>query len=464
MQNRYCGAVAQSSLLGSGMPQTFKPIFSIAKHGKRPANTAFILSRYSSNSLRGNDPSAAFLQQAQTALANSEICQDSSMPCQLSPFRSDPCSSLRHHGRIAKNQQDRNPAIQRGVPFLAGTFPVSRSIYLTALPQKVIPQSHSANRRVTRPTSSPVIYLAPAPKHPGLRFRFGGPNDLWKTPVCQSRLQSQKARPPILPSAPVLRSPLARILAWISASWKCRQQHRRGSVSKNMFGQGSSPYGPIANPVSGRFGLLRKKSHRVLRFRRMRLCDRGQRIPDHQDPRPRMSFPEASQWLGSRRVCVQTRPLEKSSSVCRGQTADSRRSRRSPAVDAFQRSKICLSRLGYEPENSSLASLEILRQTGHDRKEYTRASLRLSSRENSYGGLGGQCGFLSDSSLGLQPCALVQKALLAPRISLRHAGYDSDGFPCLAGQVNPSWSPQPASIAQRLSLSKVVRKCSQENR
>ena len=98
MQNRYYGAVAQSSLLGSGMPQTFKPIFSIEKHGKRPANTAFILSRYSSNSLRGDDPSAAFLQQAQTALANSEICQDSSMPCELSPFRSDPCPPLRHSG------------------------------------------------------------------------------------------------------------------------------------------------------------------------------------------------------------------------------------------------------------------------------------------------------------------------------------------------------------------------------
>ena len=112
------------------------------------------------------------------------------MPCQLSPFRSDPCSSLRHHAGLRRINKPKscNTTVFLSLLDFPG-FPINLP---SGASSKVIPQSHSANRRVTRPTSSPVIYLAPAPNHPGLRFRFGGPNDLWKTPVCQSRLQPQK--------------------------------------------------------------------------------------------------------------------------------------------------------------------------------------------------------------------------------------------------------------------------------
>src|SRR5512139_74885 len=394
------------------MPRIFEPLILRSDHAKRAANTAFILCRYPFNSFRRNDPFTAFLQQAQAAMANSEICQDPSTQYQLSPFRSHPRSPLCHNGGTAKNQQDRNPSIQWGLPFLAGPFQVSRSINPTPIPQEASTQNHSANRRFTRSAASQVVCLAQTPSHPGLRFRLCRHHDLRKVPVCQSRLQPQKARSEILPSPPVLRSPFAGILAWLPASRRCGYRHWSGSVSENLFGQSSPKHRSIANPDPCGFGFLCQKSHRIPRFGRLRLCDCGQRIPDDQSPGSGMSFPEASQWLGSGQVRLQTRPMEKTSSVCRGQTPDSRRSRRSPTVDPFQRPKICLSRFGHESEDPSLASLEILRQTGYDRKECSRAPLRLSSGQNPDRRLGSQCGFLSDPSLCLQHCPLVQKALL----------------------------------------------------
>ncbi len=70
----------------------------------------------------------------------------------------------------------------------------------------------------------------------------------------------------------------------------------------------------------------------------------------------------------------------------------------------------------------------------------TVTSLRLSSGQNPYKRLGSQCGFLSDASLCLQHCPLVQKALLAQRIPLHHAGYDSHDFLVLPAKLTQKGS------------------------
>lgn len=73
----------------------------------------------------------------------------------------------------------------------------------------------------------------------------------------------------------------------------------------------------------------------------------------------------------------------------------------------------------------SLASLAVLCQASHDRKEYSRTSLRLSIREDSNRRLDSQRRVLSDTAVRLQPRALVQATLSAQGISLCNSGYDS---------------------------------------
>ena len=215
MQNGYFDAVAQSSLIVSPMPQTIKPLISPFKHAKRPAKTGFVLYRYPPHSLRRHDPSAAFLQQAQTTMAPSEIYQDPSIPCYVSSLRPHPRPSLCHHGRITKNQQDRDLTIQRGVSFPPGTLPIPRSIHAPTISQTASPQSHPPTRRLTRSTSSSAVFPAQAPNDLDFRSGLRRAHGLWKTPVCQSRIQPQEAWSPILSSPPMLRSPFAGILAWV---------------------------------------------------------------------------------------------------------------------------------------------------------------------------------------------------------------------------------------------------------
>ena len=232
-------------------------------------------------------------------------------------------------------------------------------------------------------------FPCPSPGRPSdLRSGLRRAHSLWKAPICQSGLQSQEAWTPILPSPAVLRSPFAGVLAWVSTPRRCCHPYRRRSVSQNLPGQGACQDGSLPHPVSGRLGVFRQESDRVPRFRWLRLCDCGQGIPDDQNPSPRVSFPEAPEWLGGRQVCLQARFLEKTASVCRGPASDPPRSDRSPAIDSFQRSHICLSRFGYESEDPSLARPAILCPTGYGRKEHPRTSLRLSSWENSYRRIG----------------------------------------------------------------------------
>ena len=133
-------------------------------------------------------------------MVDSEICQDPSAKYQLPFFRSNPCAPLCHKTEILQYNW--------GLPFLAGAFQIPRSIHPPTIPQEAFPQSHSRNRRITRPAPSPVICLAQTQNYSDFRFRFSSPHCLWKISIRQSRLQSQEARPEILPSASLLRSPL----------------------------------------------------------------------------------------------------------------------------------------------------------------------------------------------------------------------------------------------------------------
>src|SRR5437667_5814081 len=74
------------------------------------------------------------------------------------------------------------------------------------------------------------------------------------------------------------------------------------------------------------------------------------------------------------------------------------------------------------------------------------------------------CSSLTDSALRLQPGALVQEALLAQGVSLRHAGYHSYGLPGLAGQTHQPRGPERLGAAPRLSLSGTVPSRTEEDR
>ena len=109
--SRYSEAFPQTVLLGRFVELSSEALFRAGHHAERPENTASGICRTPSHSLRGHGAVAAFLQQAPIASAASALPQGVATACRLSSLRSDPGAAVRHHGRPAAHQQNRDSAV-----------------------------------------------------------------------------------------------------------------------------------------------------------------------------------------------------------------------------------------------------------------------------------------------------------------------------------------------------------------
>ena len=83
----------------------------------------------------GEGSSCSDFYQAQAALVAPELCEATATECQLSPLRFHLGTVVRHHGWPATDQQDRNFAVQRHLPVLAGPLAFSGPVYPAPIPQ-----------------------------------------------------------------------------------------------------------------------------------------------------------------------------------------------------------------------------------------------------------------------------------------------------------------------------------------
>jgi hypothetical protein len=457
-------AVTQNVLLVRFMSANKIRANSCRKDAERPENTTSFVHRYPPDSLWGNGSASAFLQHTRSSSLIAALRENSSAQYRLPSFRSHPLPSLRDHGRLETNQQNRDPSIQRNLSFVVRTSSIPRPIHITSFPQAASSQVYPSTGCFARSASREIILASQPSFLTDFRSGFCHPGPLWQIPMGSCRLQSQEAWPTVLSPPPLLRSPSSRVLAWIAAPWRCGYQYGSCSVSESVSGQGAPIHCPIAYSDSSRFGILWQKGRRISRFYWLWLRDCGQGIFHDQISIQRMSFQKASRWMGSGRISIQTPSLEKTASICGGATAYSRRSRRGSTTHAFQRSQICLPCLGHQFKDSSLEGLAILCQESYHRKEHPGTSLRLSVGQDSHRRLGGQRCFLSDAPPGIQYRSLVQEVMFTERISLHHTGHYSDGLSRPACQGHEKREQKPADTPQRLSLPGAVRDCSQNNR
>ncbi len=460
----YNRIVPQNVLLGRFVEQSLNPLLFPFLYAKRLENPAFILPRYSSHSLRRNGASSAFLQQAQTSVVATTLYQGPSTQGRLSSLRHDYGSSVYYHGWSSENQQDRNPPIQWSIPFSVGASSLSRPIHASAIPQTVSSQNYPSTCCLARSASGQVVCSTQTQNLAGLRFRFRGPNHLWQTSICPSRLQSQKTGQTLLSPDSMLRGPSSGVLAWFSTSWKLRCCYRGRAFYQSLSLQSSRDHCPVSHPISGGFWAFQQKSGRTSRPRRLWLCDCGQTLPHDQIPGFGMPFPKTQKRLGDSRISISTSSLEGFPPLYCCSTSHPRRSCGGQTTHPLQVQKICLPCLGHQFEDSSLESLEILRPEGHHRKECPGTPLRLSSGQDSNRRLGSQCSFLSHAAVGLQYCPLVQKAVSSQRVSLCYTGYDPHRFLGLTSQVDQERKSKCSGTPSRLPLPRAVRKCSQKNR
>src|SRR6516165_8508480 len=153
-------------------------------HAASLANTASFLSRDPSDPLRGNGVTAAFLQQVEPAPPPAEIPSEVSTQRRLQRCRPHLGASVRHYGRPAAHQQDRDSAVQRYLPVLAGPLAVPGPVHLAPIPQtdeySVCPSAGHLTRSIARSTLS----SAQTAHYSHLRSRFGGTDRLRETAIC----------------------------------------------------------------------------------------------------------------------------------------------------------------------------------------------------------------------------------------------------------------------------------------
>src|SRR5438552_2147867 len=251
-------------------------------HAEGLTNTASVLSRDSSDSLRGNGTAAAFLQQARTS--PSVAAMDTHTPAQrrLPSLGSHFGPPLCDHGGPATHQHNRHLAIQRNLPFLAWPSSFSRSVHVAPLPEAGASQGHSSTGGLARPLANPVVSLAEAAHDFNLRSRFGGAHRLRQTAVCSRGVQPSQTGATFLPPADLLRGASAGVLAWVAAPRQYREQHGSGSLLEALPGQGPAAHCSLSPPLPSRLGVFWQARGGVPGWPGLRLCDRGQAVLLHQ--------------------------------------------------------------------------------------------------------------------------------------------------------------------------------------
>ena len=139
-------------------------------------------------------PPEADPTKSETPLADTEIHQDSSKKYRLPTIRPNPCPPFCYYSRDAEDQQNRNSSIQWSFSLSIGTHQISKPIDIPSFPQKTPAQSHPTTGPSPRSTPSQTLLSFKVPFQSNLRSGFRSSHHLWKTPICPSRLQSQKTR------------------------------------------------------------------------------------------------------------------------------------------------------------------------------------------------------------------------------------------------------------------------------
>ncbi len=336
---RYDGISSQSVLLVRFVKSLHDRFGLALHHAQGLENTAAGVRRNPSHPLWWDGAVAAFLQQAPTALADPEPHQSSPTPCRLSSLRSDSGLAVRHHGRIATHQQDRDSAVQRSLPLLARSLLLSRSDYPAPIPQAAHPPGHPPTGRPARPTSSSIVPFTQTANHPHLRSRFGSTDRLWETAICSCRLQPQETGPTFLPPPHLLRGSFARVLARFSAAWQYRDGHRLGGLCQTLFRESALLHRLVPCPRPGGFRMLREAAGGTPRYTRVWLRRGGQGVLHHQNPRPQLSISAGRLGVGGWGVPLSTPPLESPPPLCGGATSHPPGPGRSPAIDALQKTE-----------------------------------------------------------------------------------------------------------------------------
>src|SRR3990167_6709500 len=309
---------------------------------KNDANCSVFIQGIGAESFWWDVVNSAFLQPTTSEEAASGVRPNRMSKRKLSPFGAHLGFDLRHHYGTAAYQQDRDPAIQRGLLGNAGARTFSGPVDAPSFSQAPDASTNSTTGAAPRQLAKLSVCQAQGAPQPDLRHRLDCYCYLRKGRKGSRRIQSQETRASLLSSAFLFRSPPAGVLAWEIASRQRGQFHRHYPLLESVPGQSSAKDGTQPHPFSHGRRVLQPSCRRIPRRERMWLCHRGQGACTLAGSHAANQIPLPEQRLGGRRVPLSTPEMGSYAPFhCRA-TSHYGGSSGSQATEALHRSEICL--------------------------------------------------------------------------------------------------------------------------
>ena len=409
---------------------------------------------------------AAFLQQAPTALADPEPHQSSPTPCRLSFLRSDSGLAVRHHGRIA-DRINKTEILQYDGAFLSlldstPAFPDQTTLrrflkrlaqairQLVALHDRLRAQLFPLPRRRTTLTFDLdsvdlTVYGKQQFARVGYNPKKRGRRSYHPLICFEAHLQEfwhGSLRPGNTVTAAGLVAFLKRCLEKVPSSIAWSRVHIRGD--SGCFGKRlvelldtrGCGYAVVAKEYS-----TIETHTRSCHFRQVGLRVRSSGVP-----------------------FLSTPPLESPPPLCGGATSHPPGPGSNPAIDALQGPKICLPRSGHQSEIPSVANLEVLCSTRHNRKNVRELLYDYPLSKISTDDWVANVAFFQLLLFAYNLVHSFKRLCLPEGLPLRNPRHHSHRFSGLACQAGKEGQSKRAGAPSGLSLPGRVQDGAQENR
>ena len=267
----------------------------------------------------------------------------------------------------------------------------------------------------------------------------------------QGRIQSAQTWRPFLSSFILLRSAYQRLLAWFIKAWRCLHSRRLPGIFQRMPWENTSLH--ISPARAGRCRIFRPQIHRIHRRKEHWLHGCGQDDPGHsaQSHGPALStFP---QGLGGSRIRIYAYELENSAPFYRYSPVVA--GKRFQPIAIIHTTALCLPGLCHQFAFGPGEHLVFLPGPGGHRSAYQRAQRKLRVGQNTNEFFFGQSNLFLFAVIRVQSHQLVQKNVLAERISklnITDNSHRTTGAPRSFGQTGQSAYSQ---FTQQLHLQEI---------
>ncbi len=426
----------------------------IVRNAKRPKKSTSFLRRNASHPPRWNVLNSMVLQKTQSQVDVTKSCTFSPAKQPLYNRRTALSSTTYHNSWSWALKLYQNIAVQRLIPSDSRLKEFSKRDYLAPLSLTAYPQSIKADTFSSRPTSTEDAILSLCAYQCDIGLRYHRFNRIWKTRRSTQGIQPIQAGSTIISSSTLLRSPYSRLPARKVLSGRRAYGLGKTKVHRECIIPTAFLY--IQDKDSRGFQVVRPRDTSSSRREKNRLCYRSQNQPAHPAYPRRPSLSRIQEGLGGNRIPVST-PSVHPSPFYRGAKTITGKGQWS--INPLYLEKARLPCDSYKSRPASRERLEILSRPSQDRAKYQRAEMGLLPFQDTHKTIFGKQGVFSSTFIRLQYNKLVQAAMSAGTVSIRHIADYSQGALGAACEISKIWQQKLTPTTETLCLQLGVRLC-----